>query len=201
MDMQRNNKEAIDLEPLVRLSFSLGASKARVISSNDILVEKNLAELCVNNCENYGLSINCPPHVSGPEGFCQIKKNCRHAVVLRIDLPSAILFSSERGEIMQLLHEIVSEVEQAAIQTGYVQSKAFAGGSCKKIFCHDHAECRVLSKNGECRYPRARPSMSGFGINVSELMKTCGWSPDVHARASESKTDSMSWVAGLILIG
>jgi hypothetical protein len=43
--------------------------------------------------------------------------------------------------------------------------------------------------------------MSGFGINVSELMKTCGWSSDINVRKADSSADSMSWVAGLILIG
>jgi len=59
-----------------------------------------------------------------------------------------------------------------------------------------------LSEGFECRHPQhARPSMSGFGINVSELMKSCGWSSEINVREGESDSEYMSWVAGLILIG
>jgi predicted metal-binding protein len=103
---------------------------------------------------------------------------------------------------MRLLHEVVAAIEQAAVGMGYHHSKAFAGGSCKKIFCRDHSGCRIVSEDGECRYPQyARPSMSGFGINVSALMKVCGWPADINAREAESSPDSMSWVAGLIMVG
>ena len=84
-----------------------------------------------------------------------------------------ILLSSERRDIMKLLCEIVAGIEQAAVKTGYLNSKSFAGGSCKRIFCHDYTDCRVLSEGGEWQNPRyAQPSMSGFGINVSMLMQT-----------------------------
>jgi predicted metal-binding protein len=92
-------------------------------------------------------------------------------------------------------------VEQAAGEMGHSNSKAFAGGSCKDLFCHDFPACRVLSEGGECRFPQhARPSMSGFGINVLELMKVCGWPANI-VRKAESGTDSMSWIAGLVLVG
>ncbi|MBW1815469.1 MAG: hypothetical protein JRJ39_18115 [Deltaproteobacteria bacterium] len=85
---------------------------------------------------------------------------------------------------------------------GYTDSKAFAGGSCKIIFCYNHLECRRLSKNGKCRNPQnARPSMSGFGINVSNLIKKCGWPVNINGREAESDAEKMSWVAGLIMLG
>jgi predicted metal-binding protein len=93
-----------------------------------------------------------------------------------MDVPSAAMFSDERREIMQLLHEIVAGVELKAADMGYSGSKAFAGGSCKKIFFYDLMDCGVLSDKGECRHPRsARPSMSGFGINVAKLLQSAAW--------------------------
>jgi hypothetical protein len=41
--------------------------------------------------------------------------------------------------------------------------------------------------------------MSGFGVNVAEMMKAAGW----HDKAIQKKLssdNSMSWVAGLVLI-
>ncbi len=200
---QNDSKISRMLKELTQLACRSGASGATAISTGDILVEDDLANLCRKpRCESYGLSISCPPHVSGPSGFRKLLKSFKHAIVIKIDVPLEILLSSERSDIMRLLHEIVAGVEQTAVKTGYSSSKAFAGGSCKTIFCYDRTACRVLSKEAECCYPQyARPSMSGFGINVSKLMKTCGWPSDHTIRRSGTDPDSMSWVAGLVLIG
>ncbi len=197
------DKLELNLEELVRLACSTGASSAKAISSSDILVENKLADFChTPRCENYGLSPSCPPHVAGPSEFRKLQAMIHHAIVVRIVVPSAALFSNERREIMELLHEILAGIEQAAIKMDYSHSQAFAGGSCKKIFCPDHAACRILSENGECRYPQvARPSMSGFGVNVSELMKVCGWPANINTREAASDPDAMTWVAGLTLVG
>lgn len=194
------------LDQLVQLAIQSGASKAAILSIDDISAEEKLANLCREpQCRNYGLSPSCPPHVSGPAGFKKFLKNKKHAIVIRIDLLSAILFSDQRREVMQLLHEIVAGVEQAAVNMGFTESKAFAGSSCKEIFCREHAACRVISNNGKCRNPQsARPSMSGYGINVSRLMAAAGWPSKINLRHDKhDKTDdeSMSWVAGLIIIG
>jgi predicted metal-binding protein len=85
---------------------------------------------------------------------------------------------------------------------GFIKAKAFAGGSCKQIFCVEHGACRVLSEEGECRNPEyARPSMSGFGINVSKLMEVCGWPADIKTTGTEASKDPLSWVAGLVMVG
>ena len=102
---------------------------------------------------------------------------------------------------MQLLHEVAAGVEQKAVEIGYTGSKAFAGGSCKKLFCFDQPDCPVLTGQKDCRYPQsARPSMSGFGIDVARLMHTAGWSAEKASPDQVSDTESMTWVAGLILI-
>ncbi|QTA84698.1 DUF2284 domain-containing protein [Desulfonema magnum] len=199
----RQDKADRNLKKLVHLAYQRGASGAQIISPDDISAEENLANFCREpRCENYGLSPSCPPHVSGPPGFRELQKKMSHAIVIRIDVPSAVLFSAERGEVMKLLHEIVAGLEQEAVNMGYSASKSFAGGSCKKIFCHDHAVCGLLSDRGQCRNPQhARPSMSGFGINVSELMQTAGWPGDINIRNTDSDTASMTWIAGLVMIG
>ncbi len=196
-------EDNINIGILKELARSMGASDAELIDADDILVEDKLANRCTEpRCSNYGLSPSCPPHVSGPGGFREMQNTFEKALVSRIIIPTSIFFSSERKELGRLNHEIVAAIEQEAIEMGYSNSKAFAGGSCKNIFCSNHADCRVLTGNGECRNPQyARPSMSGFGINVFELMKTCGWNVNVNEDQEESGTESMSWIAGLVLIG
>jgi len=197
--MVYSEKKMTDLEELVFLARALGATDAKAIVTSEISVKEHLARHCLEpGCENYGLSMSCPPHVSGPSGFRQLQNALKHAVVIRIEVAAAALFSDERWEVFRMLHELVAAVELAAVKMGYVQSEAFAGGSCKKVFCRDRADCSAVSKSGKCRHPRhARPSMSGFGIDVAELMKSCGWPADIAVQDA----DAMSWIAGLVLIG
>jgi predicted metal-binding protein len=196
------NQIRSSLDELTQLACRLGASDAAVISASEISIEDNLAKLCREpQCENYGLSTSCPPHVAGPAGFREFQKKFKHAVVFKIDVPSEILLSSQRRDIFQLLHEIAAELEQAAVQQGYPDSKAFAGGSCKNLFCPEHPACRVLAQGGACRHPhRARPSMSGFGINVSRLMQAAGWHMDRITRDTDSDEVPMGTVSGLVLV-
>jgi len=191
------------VEDLIQLACRLGASSAAVIQAEDISVEEDLARLCqYPPCESYGLSASCPPHVAGPSRFRELLKDCSQAVVFKIDVPSEILFSNERGEVFELLHEIAAGVEQAAVRLGYLHSRGFAGGSCKRIFCRDHPRCRVLGEGGECRNAdRARPSMSGFGVNVSKLMRVAGWTLRWRSPGAGKGEASLGTVCGLVLIG
>jgi predicted metal-binding protein len=188
---------------LVDQALLSGASGARFISPKDISVEEELAILCREpECDNYGLSPSCPPHVSGPSGFRKMLEKCDHALVIKIDVPMEFLLSSERNEIMRLLHEIVASAENFAVQMGFINSKAFAGGSCKMIFCGDHLDCKVVAEIGACRYHQsARQSMSGFGINVLKLKRAAGWISSKTPRENDLDTVSMETVCGLVLIG
>ncbi len=192
-----------NLAGLVQTAIDLGASGAGIIDPVDIVVEYALADLCNADpcCEQYGLAPSCPPHVSGPEGFRKWQQTSHGAVVIRIEIPTTVLFSDQRREVMQLLHEVAAGVENHAVEMGYTGSKAFAGGSCKKIFCFDQPDCRVLTVQEECLHMQsARPSMSGFGIDVAALMHTAGWPAEKATPDQVSDAESMTWVAGLILI-
>ena len=191
------------LKILLKTALRAGASEAAVIPSATIVVEKELADLCNGNprCENYNLAPSCPPHVPGPAGFKKWQKGSDYSIAVKIDVPMAAMFSDERREIMQLLHEVVARVEEKAVSMGYSGSRAFAGGSCKELFCSEHATCCVLDAQGLCRHPQsARPSMSGFGIDVTKLMQSAGWPSNKANRSQTSDGESMTWVAGLILI-
>jgi predicted metal-binding protein len=87
----------------------MGASDAMVILSSDILIEEKLAKLCEEpRCINYGLSSSCPLNVIGPAGFRELKTKLNNALVVRIIVPSEVLFSSENRELGKYLYEIVS---------------------------------------------------------------------------------------------
>jgi predicted metal-binding protein len=191
------------LNQIEQLALRLGASATRFISTSDILVEDVLAKLCQESrCENFGLAASCPPHVTGPSGFRKLLKNYDRAMVFKLDVPSDILLSSERGDVFRLLHEIAAGLEQELVQMGYQHAKAYAGGSCKQLFCQDHSDCSVIKDGDRCRNPdNARPSMSGYGINVERLMQVAGWSMSWVNRGKHTELASMATLCGLVLIG
>lgn len=196
-----SSKQQLDF--LVLKAIELGATYSTIINSSEIVSTKELAAMCNAGyiCPNYGLSAGCPPNVSGPDEFKKWQLKSDYSVTVKIEVLSSIMFSSDRNEIMRLLHQIVSAVEQQGVEAGFSQSKSFAGGSCKKLFCETHKSCSALEDMKSCRHPEvARPSMSGFGIDVTQLMKTSGWSAAVADKESSQDEDDVSWVAGLILL-
>jgi predicted metal-binding protein len=199
------NSTAIEniLESLIQVAQQNGASDAKAVSTTDVTVDKSLTNFCKDSrCENYGLSINCPPHVSGPAGFKELLKDYEQAVVFKIDVPTEILLSKESLEVFRSLHKIASIIEKSAVEKGYLRSKAFAGGSCKPLFCQEYTDCLVLSESGNCRHPHiARPSMSGFGINVSQLTEAAGWKMDRITHETDPEAVKMGMLCGLVLIG
>jgi len=191
------------LAQLAQEAERLGATSSAIISSKAIQVKDNLAALCNGEytCPNYGLAASCPPHVEGPVEFRKWQAQSKYAITVKIELPTSVMFSDERKGVMQLLHQIVAAVEQKAVESGFKKSKAFAGGSCKALFCENQEKCCVLADNKPCRHIEvARPSMSGFGIDVAQLMRSSGWSARKAEKSNSSDKNATSWVAGLILL-
>lgn len=191
------------LAHLTQEAKRLGATSSACILSKEIQVKENLAALCNGEypCPNYGLAASCPPYVEGPVEFRKWQAQSEYSITVKIELPTSVMFSDERNGVMQLLHHIVATVEQKAIELGFKKSKGFAGGSCKELFCEDQEKCCVVAENKSCRHIEfARPSMSGFGIDVTQLMLSSGWSAQKAENKNLSNMDSLSWVAGLIML-
>lgn len=187
---------------LIREALLSGATEAAIVAAKKIVVDQQLADRCRQpRCENYGLSRNCPPHIGGPAAFGKLLEEYDRALFFKIDVPAGLLYSSDNRELFQLLHEIAAGIEQVAVTRGFLRARAFAGESCKKIFCHDQPGCIALAPGGMCRNPQyARPSMSGFGINVAELVKLAGWAAGVGTSAAESRKTDTAYIYGLVLL-
>ncbi|MCF8068958.1 MAG: DUF2284 domain-containing protein [Desulfobacterales bacterium] len=181
----------------------LGATSSAIILSKEIQVKDNLAALCNGEytCPYYGLAASCPPYVEGPVEFRKWQSQSKYSIVVKIELLTSVMFSDERKGVTQLLHHIVAGVEQKAFETGFENSKGFAGGSCKSLFCDDQENCCALAENKPCRHIEiARPSMSGFGIDVIQLMTSSGWPAPKAEKSNLSDKDATSWMAGLIML-
>ena len=191
-----------DLQELITGACLAGATEVALLAAGDIVIDAELAERCRDpRCENYGLSLSCPPHVAGPAAMQKVLKTYHQALFFRIDVPSEVLFSSDNRELFQLLHEIAAGIEQDAIKRGYLRAKAYAGSSCKAIFCHDQPGCQALGTSKKCRNPqKARPSMSGFGINVAKLLQSAHWGSGTEKLGTRDESKKISSVCGLVLI-
>jgi len=188
---------------LMRLARDLGAHDAAIVDAKAIIVEDRLADLCRQpGCPSYGLAASCPPHVGGPAQFRRWQQAVDWAVLIRIDVPTPILLGEKRRGVFRKLHEIAASIERSAIDSGWFEARAFAGGSCKELFCSDLPVCRVIHESGPCRHPdRARPSMSGFGIDVSRLMAAAGWEMNRITRATQADAVPNGPITALVLVG
>ena len=186
------------LDTIIEYALASGAARAVALSTRDIVIDAGLADKCRRSgCPNFGLSINCPPLVAGPDGMRRWLQKFNRAVVFRMDVRAGDLFSDKRRQAFQDLHQIAAGIEQAAVEAGFVSAVGYAGGSCRELFCYAYKDCPALSENGRCRFPdQARPSMSGFGIDVAALFKTAGWTLRL-ASPGENKTANL---CGLVLI-
>ncbi len=190
----------IDFSSLSAVARELGATDVALIDPAEIVVKEELARMCLEpRCDGYGRSMSCPPHVGGPEAMRKWCREYKQALVFLVEVPREVAMSFERNEVLALIHEIASGVERAATKLGADKARAFAGGSCKELFCSQYPECRVLDEKKPCRNPHlARPSMSGHGIDVARLQALAGWSlPDPKEKP---KAGSMAHFTGLVLL-
>jgi predicted metal-binding protein len=193
------------IEKIEQYASSLGVSDVKTIPADAIRIDEELAKICKDpGCPGYGISANCPPHVMKPEEFRKLLAKHNLALLFKFDVPQEILLGSEKKEITRLLHETAAAIEQFAISQGYVQSRGFAAGSCKPVFCESFEQCRAVSKEGTCRHPNSsRPSMSGLGVDFSALTKLVGWRMEIVGPEDRQglKKDSLGSMIGMVLIG
>ncbi len=190
------------LKQLLQEAYLAGATKAAILAAKDIPVEDELADRCFQpRCENYGLSRSCPPHVAGPVAFREKLETYEQALLFKIDVPLESLYSSDSRELFQLLHEMAAGIEQSAIGLGMTQAKAYAGDSCKRVFCYDQPDCQALTDPEKCRHPQsARPSMSGYGVNVAKLLASVGWETGACDRGKDTDLATTTYLCGLVLL-
>jgi len=190
------------IDALLQFAEHVGATRVKCMSPAVVRVEEKLADFCREpKCPQFGLAMSCPPYVSGPAGFRKLLETSQYVLIIRLEIESDSLHGVDRPEVMRLLHEICAAVEIEAKRLGFHNAAGFAGGSCKPSFCADQQHCRVLAGQGKCRYPdRARPSMSGYGVNVGELMKAAGWPNKLFPAKGDGQEQQLAWVAGLVLL-
>ena len=171
-----------DLEKYRQRAIELGATDAKVITTDTILIDDRVRAKCIYpKCRRYGTNANCPPYAMELDLVRKTVNGFRHAIFFKIQVPSDEVAGPEArdkqlyGHSTIKNHEIVSKIEAEAFFDGHHLALGFAGGSCKSVFCPD-SECSALVPGQACRHPlRARSSMEAVGMNALTMATKVGW--------------------------
>ncbi len=162
--------------------LELGASDAKIITTDMVLIDERVLAKCVYpKCPSYGTSAHCPPHAMSLDLVRKVVNNFQYAIFTKLEVPSEEIAGTEARDRKltmrwrRKMYEIVSKLESDAFYDGYYLALAFAGGPCKSLFCPD-TDCSALVPGQPCRYPlRARSAMEAVGMDVFTMATKSGW--------------------------
>jgi predicted metal-binding protein len=110
-----------DLERYCLMAIELGASDAKVIKSNQVIVENRVRGKClIPKCPHYGESVNCPPYTPLPEEMRMMIKEYKHGIFVRMIIPADHIAGERAAEENRMapyrrkLNEVVSKIESQA---------------------------------------------------------------------------------------
>lgn len=158
-------------ESLIAVSLSMGAYKASVIETKDIVLDTSFRDMCVSNvCGVYGKCWMCPPDVGDIDVLMNEVGKYDYALVYQTvtkledsyDVEGMFAARKQMPMISQKLRKSMKDIPFSKILHLGV-------GGC--------GVCEVCSKrtNESCRFPKkAIASLEAYGINVSELAKAAG---------------------------
>jgi len=171
-----------DLEKYRKRAIELGASDAKVITTDMVILDERVRAKCMfPKCRRYGTNMNCPPYTPDLDQIQKIVENYEYAILFKLDVPSediaGPLARESRAYRPYSLKraEIVAKLEAEAFHDGYHLALGFGGGSCKGYYCPD-VECDALKPGQACRAPlKARAAMEAVGMDVYTMATKVGW--------------------------
>jgi predicted metal-binding protein len=159
------------MDDIVRKAVEVGASDARPIDAQDIVLDERVTLKCrVPLCPDYGRNLMCPPNVPSMDDFRRILSRYRVAILVQVRTPVPAhgqghpdWFAGARA-----LHQIVNRLESHCFSLGLRFAAGFIGGSCR--LCSD-----CPGPGNACHHAfQARPSMEAIGIDVVATAERAG---------------------------
>lgn len=188
----RNDLEKFDF--LRKLAIEAGASDAKIIPANWVVVEDRVVLKCKVGCPNYGKTMACPPYTPSAGEFRKIISEYSYAMFMKFrseaeadqevmkklmiaesdpTLPQDVKertknFWAKWKEDKRKMLQTVVDLEKAAMSKGYTLAVAFVSGHCQ--LCEKcNTETRI------CAHPNlARYSEDGVGVNVKKTAQKAG---------------------------
>jgi predicted metal-binding protein len=198
-----------DLEKYRRIAIDMGADRAEVISSKEIIIDERVRAKCIYpKCVHYGTNINCPPYAPDLDFVRKLIGNYRFGILFGVkSSPQEFLgvgYLEKSPGIEKkprlILNQICAEIESLSFYEGYQFSLAFGQGPCKSFWCPDKP-CAALEPGGACRFSlKSRSSMEAVGMDVFKMVSRRGW--EIYPCGERVKIESLPHVllVGLILI-
>jgi len=195
-----------DLEKYKEKALELGASRATIVSAEQIPVDERVTLKCqIPRCFGYGASAHCPPNTLKPAELNDLLNKYNWAVFFIKDVPPEVIVRDkatikERVDAYQEVFNIVNEIESNAFYDGHYLAFGFAAGSCRHTLCGQQKTCRAM-EGDRCQFAlKSRPSMEAVGIDVYKMVAREGW--DIYPIGSDAKPDDMpkGTLAGIIIV-
>ena len=148
-----------DLEEHLRVrARDLGASDARIISTETIIVAEWVRWKCQYGCRIYGTCLTCPPFSPTPQQT-------------RLSLQGYSKALWVHGNKSFVIRYAISQLERESFLAGYPKVFGMGAGPCRL--------CESCAVPAPCRRPtEARPSLEACGIDVFQTAHNNGF--DVH---------------------
>jgi predicted metal-binding protein len=187
-------------------AVELGASKAKIIRVEDIVVDDRIPLKCqIPRCFGYGAGAHCPPNTLSPEALRALLRKYYWAVLFIKEVPSGVIVRDkatikERIQAYQEVYKIVSDVESMAFYDGHYLAFGFAAGSCRHTFCSQHETCQAM-EGKRCRFSLlSRPSMEAVGMDVYKMVTAAGW--DIYPIGSSAKPEDVpkGTLTGIVIV-
>ena len=155
-------------EELIRLALKNGATKATVITQDQIVTSATFRDICATNaCGIYGKCWMCPPDVGDIEELMAKVKKYSHGLwyqtVTELEDSFDIEGMGEAGRRHALVSQKVHDAVSGLLPKNILHLTC---GGCR--LCE-----RCAKQDGEpCRIPeRALPSLESYGVDVYQTTK------------------------------
>jgi len=174
----------VKLDTYMERARSLGACKAEIISTENVVVGNWVRLKCQYGCGVYGECLTCPPYSPTPDYTKKMMGEYSKGLLMQIENISSMNWPSLGSK----LRKIVADLEREIFLDGYHKAFGLAAGPCRF--------CKTCDTSNHCKHPYiARPSMEACGIDVYQTARNCGFELEV----VKTEDSPYSYVA-LILI-
>lgn len=185
------------LNELVEIALEAGATQARIMDADGVVVDERVQLKCfIPRCNAYDNCLTCPPHTPSIETFQKILGRYQKAIVVQLEMDRDSLDKSDSLTLADLnlldgiykeilpykfkLNDVIEAVERTAFKLGFTFAAGLGAGRCN--LCGD--QCPGIL-DGHCRHPfRARPAMEAMGIDIGRTLENAGLSVDFSSSAT-----------------